>query len=328
MSVYNTKEKFLRDAIESILCQSFSDFEFIIVDDASTKNIEMIVRSYNDPRIIYLENEKNKGLAFTLNRCLSISRGKYIARMDADDISLPNRLEKQVKYMEATNTDILSTQVRFIGALKGETKGSWDCENIKVNLLFENKPIIHPTVMIRKDFLDKNNLKYNEKYKKAQDYELWSKAIRICSFALLDEVLLLYRVHPNQASTKGKDEQINYADQVRYDLLKELYPNIEIDSESHKQLSLLSSSKNIYELIKWCNTLIKCNAESNTFGVKEFEDNVIYRMLIVYIKSVIQNNRRISFLKETLLTEKILLNIFRPHYILKLGSAFIRKTGF
>ncbi|MEH7419509.1 glycosyltransferase, partial [Neobacillus drentensis] len=259
MSVYNTPEIYLKEAIDSILCQTFSDFEFIIIDDFSTMDIRNIIFGYNDHRIVYLKNNENKGLAWSLNRGIRISKGRYIARMDADDISLPHRFEKQVIYMENTNTDVLSTHVRFLGSLEGETKGSWDSDRIKANLIFENKPIIHPTVMIRKDFLIRNKLEYNEDFKKAQDYELWSRVVNIGSFKLLNDVLLLYRIHPNQASTKGKNEQNNYAEKVRLNLLKSVCPDIEIDSLSHNLLSTLEVSEDIIRLCSWCKLLILSN---------------------------------------------------------------------
>ena len=328
MSVYNTPKTYLKEAIDSILSQTFTDFEFIIIDDFSTTDIKNIILEYNDHRIVYLENKENKGLAWSLNRGIKISKGRYIARMDADDISLPHRLEKQVKYMENTNTDILSTHVRFMGSLKGETKGSWDFDRIKANLIFENKPIVHPTVMIRKDFLIKNKLAYNEDYKKAQDYELWSRAIKFGRFALLDEPLLLYRIHPNQASTKGSEEQNNYADKVRNNFLESLYPNIKIDILSHKQLSRLDETEDIQGLFNWCNLLISHNRENKIFREDYFEEKLMYRLLIVYLKTLKKSNRKISFLIRFILKEKILRSILKPRFLIKiLRQNFIRRMS-
>lgn len=99
MPVYNTKEEWLREAIESILNQSYKDFEFIIIDDGSDKSIEPIVNSYNDARIVLIRQE-NQGIAKSLNYGFKISKGEYIARMDSDDISMPERFEKQVNFLD------------------------------------------------------------------------------------------------------------------------------------------------------------------------------------------------------------------------------------
>ena len=100
MPVYNTKEKFLREAVESILNQTFTDFEFIIINDGSDSITEDIILSYKDLRIKYLKNEQNLGIVQSLNKAVKTAKGKYIARMDADDISMPHRLEKQYEFME------------------------------------------------------------------------------------------------------------------------------------------------------------------------------------------------------------------------------------
>ena len=136
MCNYNTKEEYLRTAIESILSQTYENFEFIIIDDASTGNDIEVIESYHDPRIILLQNESNHHVSYTANRGLAFAHGEYIARMDSDDISLPSRLEKQVLYMQKNrNVDILCAQAKFIGNREGIfAPGLRNSDHIKVNI--------------------------------------------------------------------------------------------------------------------------------------------------------------------------------------------------
>lgn len=206
MSVYNTNEEWLRESIDSILNQTFLDFEFIIINDGSTNNAEEVILSYKDNRIKYVKQE-NQGLASALNKGLDIALGEYIARMDSDDISLPERFEKQVKFLDE-NKDI------FILGTWFETFPQKQVivlpKNVQYLDLLNGCKIGHPTVMFRRTEFEKYNLKYNESFKAAQDYELWSRAIHFFKFANIQEVLLKYRCHEKSISTsKAKVQQNN-----------------------------------------------------------------------------------------------------------------------
>ena len=157
MSVYNESEEYLRKSIESILNQTYTDFEFIIIlDNPDNKKAKDILKEYEnkDGRIILLENEKNMGLAPSLNRGVKVARGKYIARMDADDIALPERFEKQLYFLE-NNQDyaVCFTQVFFIdedgNLLDRENSDVMTDEQIR-KVIFIHNPLHHPTAMIRK----------------------------------------------------------------------------------------------------------------------------------------------------------------------------------
>lgn len=208
MAVYNG-EKYLKEAIESILNQTFTDFEFLIINDGSTDSSEKIINSYKDQRIRLINNNKNLGLATSLNIGIDLSKGKYIARMDADDISLPKRLEIQVRFMDKhTKIGIAGSWVKIFGEkIKNLIKTyPSNTENIKAVLLFKNA-ISHPTVIIRKVMFDKYNLKYNENLNSSQDYELWTKAIKYFPIVNIKQVLLLYRIHNDGITQKKKSEQ-------------------------------------------------------------------------------------------------------------------------
>lgn len=225
LSVYNG-ELFLREAIESILNQAFTDFEFIIIDDSSSDNSREIIESYKDERIVLLVNVSNQGLASSLNTGIIKAQGEYIARMDADDISLRERLEKQVAFMDKhREIGLCGSWIKYFGEENLVLEFPPDDATIRCKLLFENN-IAHPSVMLRKDLLLKHNLSYNPAYTNAQDYELWRRCSHYLSLANLSEVLLLYRLHSEQAGKTNFAVQQKLAGLVRLEELKSLGINV------------------------------------------------------------------------------------------------------
>lgn len=220
MSVYNG-EKYLREAIDSILSQTFRDFEFLIINDGSTDTSVEIINAYTDPRIQLVHNDSNLGQAATMNRGLDLAHGEYIARMDCDDISLSMRLEKQVRFMdENPEVTICGAWCRVFGA---EQNAVWkyplSADIIRTELLF-SCAMVHPSVIMRRYLLDLNRFRYSESHWHAEDYELWARASESIKLANLGEVLILYRVHADQLGSKYTGEQQKTAYQVR---LKQLH---------------------------------------------------------------------------------------------------------
>jgi glycosyltransferase involved in cell wall biosynthesis len=203
MSVYNG-EKFVKQTVASILNQTFRDFEFIIIDDGSTDSSKKIIESFNDHRINLISRE-NKGLTPSLNEGLSLSRGKYIARMDADDIAEPERFEKQINFLDShSNVYICGTWAKIIDENNKETgkyKTPVESEKIKRTMLWHN-PFIHPSTMFRREIIDKVGY-YSEKTKYAQDYEYWSRIIKKFSGVNIPEFLMKYRVSPKSMTRKS-----------------------------------------------------------------------------------------------------------------------------
>lgn len=197
MSVYNG-EKYLQKAIESILNQTYKEFEFIIIDDGSTDSSLKIIKNYKDSRIILVENKVNKGLIYSLNKGFEIAKGKYIARMDCDDIAEKNRIKIQLDYMEK-NSDVAITgtgvKIIFEGlpliSKKSNQNDEWEYLKIKS---FFSTPFVHPTVMIRNDILKTKKLKYREEFKYAEDYGLWTDIIREEKCVNIKKNLLKYRI--------------------------------------------------------------------------------------------------------------------------------------
>ena len=207
MPVYNAGE-YLMEAIESILNQTFTDFEFIIIDDGSTDNSLNIINTYNDPRIILVRNETNLKLIASLNKGIKLANGKYIARMDADDISLPERLAKQVEFMDQHhNIAVCGTWVEVFCEY-GQTFWRFpdNSDGIKCMLIF-GCCIAHPSVVLRKSILD-TGFCYSQLYPHAEDYGLWVQIAQKHQIANLPQVLLKYRVSESQKSAK-EEQQVN-----------------------------------------------------------------------------------------------------------------------
>lgn len=199
MPVHNG-EKYLREAVESILTQTFSDFELIVVDDGSTDSTADIIKSISDDRIVYLKNDRNIGISDTLNKGILSSRGKYIARMDADDISLPSRLEKQIDYMKQNpDVSVLGCAVEIFGeGINGSVRTfSSTPDEIKIDIIFAT-PFVHPTLMFERRVFDHEL--YDGNFNGAEDYELWIRLACKYRMATLNEPLLKYRKHMNQVT--------------------------------------------------------------------------------------------------------------------------------
>ncbi len=222
MSNYNTPEEYLREAVESILNQTYSNFEFIIVDDFSDDNSVEIIQSYNDPRITVLKNNENMGITKSLNRAMKAAKGEFVARMDADDISLPERFEKQVEYMKQNPSVVVcGTWVELFGSGAEALKEKYskkvlsEKDLFRIQLLFGNhNNIIHPTAMFRHSSLSENNITYNEKYVYAQDYRMWAECSKYGECQNLNEVLVKYRMHNKAVSTDKKAVQTECAKNI------------------------------------------------------------------------------------------------------------------
>ena len=194
MSVYNG-EKFIAETIQSILNQSYTKFELIIVDDCSTDNTVSVIECFNDDRIVLLKNDKNMRLAYSLNKAIKASNGKYIARMDADDLCMTDRLPLQVKYMEEhPDIAVLGGSAQQFGARSSLMTYPSEHETIKVEMFFSN-PLCHPAVMFRSRAISDW---YNIDVKAGQDYELWSRLIWKVKFHNLSDTLIKYRIHSHQ----------------------------------------------------------------------------------------------------------------------------------
>jgi len=222
MPVYNG-ERDLREALESILRQTFTRFEFLIINDGSTDSSVEIIQSYADTRIRLVHNDRNLGLVDSLNRGLELSRGEFVARMDADDISRVERLERQVRFMdENPRIGVCGSWVRVFsesGARVWKLPASSEairCEQ------FLGVGVAHPTVMMRRQLFADHLLAYDPGYRHIEDYELWVRALRFMDFGNIQEVLLDYRTGPAQISTLHRAEQLAAVAPLRVQRVREL----------------------------------------------------------------------------------------------------------
>lgn len=208
MPVYNG-EKYLQESIDSILKQTYSDFELIIIDDGSTDNSSKIIRmnSDRDKRIVYLRNEKNSGICITLNRGLEVARGEYIVRMDCDDIAETNRIMKQVAFMDThPEYGMAGSKIRIFG--EGTTPYIFDFDEdwrmCLANMIFATCSA-HPAVIIRNKVIKEHNLYYDDRFRGIEDFYMWWQLAKFSKITNLQECLLNYRIHKNQITQKKVD---------------------------------------------------------------------------------------------------------------------------
>lgn len=243
MPVYNASE-YIRETIDSVLNQTFTEFEFLIINDGSTDNSEEIIKSYSDPRIRLVNNESNIKLIATLNKGIELSKGKYIARMDADDICLPTRLEKQYELMEE-NTDIAlcGTGIRIMGKKLFQPIAINNPERIR-NAMRAFNVFFHPTIMFRKNVLIENNYRYNPNYIHAEDYQLFQLISEKFRLANIDEPLLLYRLSPEGISRVFNSEQQT----MTYKITSEALNRIGISFDRNQYADRYLSKNKILEI--------------------------------------------------------------------------------
>jgi glycosyltransferase involved in cell wall biosynthesis len=198
---------FLREAVASVLEQTFDDFELIIVDDGSTDDTAAILRDYTDPRIRVLNHASNRGIVESLNDGLAAARGAFIARMDGDDICHPERLARQWLFMQQHGSTVMcGTAVKIIGTEATAWVQWFDAEDVRIALLFES-PICHPTAMFRSDVLQRAGLRYGTEFPHAEDYAMWVALSEYGACANVPEVLFHYRAHSAQISARNSVTQ-------------------------------------------------------------------------------------------------------------------------
>jgi len=301
MSVYNGA-KFLAQAIDSILAQTFTDFEFIIIDDASSDDSLHIINSYKDSRIVLLQNTKNIGLTKSLNIGIAKAKGKYIARMDADDISMPKRLEKQFGFMEEhPEFAFCGTRAKTINDVGKEIsffKPPTDSSKILALLLFKNC-LYHSSLIIRTKKL-LQVLGYNETYKYAQDYKLYLELFKNkCYGTNLKEQLLVYRVLDSNISHTNSDKQDDLACSVIKTALQDCY-EISVSTQLIKKIRSAIIYRERLGQINTVEAIIYLRSLYKQFQ-KQFNHNSValkeMRTLVNLVIDVFYNNKKAKLIK-------------------------------
>lgn len=304
MPMYNA-EKYIGEAIDSILGQTFKDFELLIIDDGSTDESCRIVESYNDKRIRLYSNDGNKGLPYTRNRGLELARGKYLAIMDADDVSINTRLKEQWDYMERHSDTIVLASGKDLLTDQREKQDQYSIkekiysllfyrrsEQIGINLIFENV-LSNSTTMVRLSFLKAKEIKYNPKCFVMQDYELWTQIYAAGGkFHMIPKALVKYR--NNQTNITSRTRKSNN------DKRKEIQRNIQ---KTYLQ-------KLGYKLDeKWEKLIIECGVE---YEDKQGRDvNRYLDVLFLYYKRLIK-----KYSDNGLFSRKDLIKFFRKKYFI------------
>lgn len=265
MPNYNTALPFLKEAVNSILTQTYSNFEFIIVDDCSTDESYAFLQSLTDPRIHLIRNEENMGITASLNKGFRLAKGAYIARMDSDDISYPARFERQLAFMKE-NPDVIvcGTFVETIGDIRSKRcKHIPDQKTYQCSVLFGNVyGLIHPTAFFRASELRKNKICYDETIKTAQDYAMWAQCCHYGQIANIEEILLNYRIHKSQISSAKKDLQKKCAMYTQKMQLRHLFPQITDEMvELHYQYCV--SHHVTSDMRRWFEEILNANAREH-----------------------------------------------------------------
>ena len=279
MSNYNTSLEYLKKALDSVLSQVFKDFEVVIINDGSIDDSKCILCEYAkiDNRITIVENEKNLGLPSSLNRGIKHCRGEYIARMDTDDICYPDRLDKQVAYMDEHPEYIVSGAWADVfcedenNIVKKWTPKMCSQDEYRIRLMFSSAPlIIHPTAIFRRELLIKNNLRYPEelKYTYAEDYKMWTQCSACGEIGILEETVIKYREEKsdNRITVRHEKEMAQCGFEIQRDQLKNL--DIELTEEMYHYNNQLLMGRKPYDIKykRWMDLIIKQNAKYNIYS--------------------------------------------------------------
>lgn len=284
MATYNG-ERFISEAIDSILNQSFTNYEFIIVNDGSTDTTEKIIQLYKDSRIVYINKDTNTGIADSLNIGIAAATGTYIARMDDDDVSMPQRFEKQL--------EVFNKNIDLIFCASAVSNKDGKClstpekhEDILLKLIFSN-PIFHPTVLIKRKYLLEEL--YNLKAVPSEDYDLWSRLIFKGQFYQIQEPLLYCRIHQTSVTARRRKEQLLKSIPITnriYSILG-LVDNPQTDQclRAFTCHDYSISAKSLRNLIRWFDKLKLKNQELKLFEQTEFNheaDQYLKRFVVSY----------------------------------------------
>jgi glycosyltransferase involved in cell wall biosynthesis len=226
MPAYNA-EKYIASAIDSILSQSFKDFEFIIINDGSTDKTEQIILSYADQRIRYIKNDINLKLIATLNKGFDLCLGQYIVRMDADDISLPNRIERQVQFMdENPEIGLCGTAFESFGFIEGPYFYKRDDEDIRIRFLHECH-MLHPSIILRTEIIRQNNLYMTILH--GEDLDFFIRMAQHTKLANLPEILIRYQQLPESMSKANSEITEIHCTKIQLEVFKKINPDFTED---------------------------------------------------------------------------------------------------
>ena len=275
MPTYNVAP-YVREAIASVLRQTYRDFELLVIDDCSTDNTVSLVRSIDDPRIRIVQNEKNLGLAENLNRGLSHITTEYVARMDGDDIAEPFWLEREIAILDSyPEIGICSGGFERFGTVKSLVRFPERHEDIMANMLFECSVIV-PT--FRMSLYREHGLRYSTEAFPAEDYRFWAECLRVTRIYNIQETLFHYRMHPTQICTARREEQQRKVAQVRRYMLEWLSEDFTEEEKTYYtgqfMTPQIASKQDYQERNAFCQKMIAKNR-----SVGHFDEEALRRRL-------------------------------------------------
>jgi len=314
MPTYNVAS-YVKEAIESVLQQTYRDFELLVVDDCSTDGTIEVVRSFEDPRMRIVQNEKNVGLAENLNRGLSRITTEYVARMDGDDIAEPFWLECEVAILDNhPEIGICSGGFERFGTSKSLVRFPEHHEDIIANMLFECTVIV-PT--FRMSLFREHGLHYSTEAFPAEDYRFWAECMRVTKVYNVQETLFHYRMHPTQICTARRDEQQKKVAQVRRFMLEWLSEDF---TEEEKQYYTgqfmapqISSKQDLQERKAFCRKMIEKNR-----SIRHFDETALQKRLDKHLKLALYSAIVERYFKD---------GYSLPHYMRYLTGGLALRTG-
>ena len=326
---------FIYEAISSILKQTHKNLELIIIDDKSTDDTIKIIKLFRDKRIRLIETKQRLGIAYSLNLGIKLSKSKFIARMDSDDISEPNRIEEQVNFLiKNKHIDVVGSSIKIIDEVGRVNKFiTYPKSNYEIKFFMcLGCPIVHPSVMMRKSIFEKYGIYYKDDY--AEDYELWSKLLdKNVKFYNLDKYLLKLRKHKNNASktrlNKSKKKENNI-------ILKNIEKILNLKIEKKKMYCiniirvnglLKIKSKNISEVLKliymlyteYVNKFLKLEKNNNSEIIKR---KLYEKVFIIRVRNLKDLKSVIVFILEIILNLKFTIYLF-----MKMSANYCRKLN-
>ena len=317
MPVFNA-ERFLDDSISSVLSQSHVNFEFLIINDGSNDGSLVILKKYAElDKRIKLISRENKGLIASLNEGICLARGQWIARMDADDICLPNRFKHQLNFINANSLDMCGAWANKIGSEVGKMKLPIEHKDLVVQLLFRC-PFIHPSIMCRADVI--KNIKYQDRFKYAEDYQLWTEIVnRGFRVGNIPEYLLLYRAHPNQVSSLNLNDQKSISNEISKKYLVSFLGANNLSAEEFKHF--IENYNNLDYLSDYgCNFFIKIYNAIN-YGSKSYYAQYVGKL---YVDLSVKNRSVLfSYLKFSLMSKS-----YKLKYLIYLLITFLLTENY
>ncbi len=277
-------ERYITEAVESVLRQTFTDYELIVVNDGSTDRTAELLARFSDPRMRVVSFPDNRGLVSALNTGIAESRAELIARMDADDICLPQRFQMQVKFLdEHPEVGICGTWTRGFGTENSRMEPPADPAGVAARIFF-GWTIDHPSVMMRRSVLDRHGLRYRDEFRHVEDFDLFTRAAEITQVANVAVCLLLTRAHAEEISVVHRQEQVSTERRIMVRQLATLIPNAtEADKELHLKIAYGSLGRSrFHQAERWLLRLQQANCERQRYNQQAFDNELRWRWFLLH----------------------------------------------